>query len=104
MARKKAEAGQISKADAVRAALKEGYEKPEGVAFIKDRYGIDMHNQMFSSYKSQEKARAAKKGAEPEGGSSTAGRPAGRGGSSVNNGKAAELARAVKQLIELYGA
>ena len=51
----------VSKADAVRAALAEGIDSPdEGVAFIQERFGIEMGKPMWSSYKSQEKTRQAK--------------------------------------------
>lgn len=75
MARKKADAEptaeaalatteKVSKADAVRAALSEGADTPpEGIAFIKAKFGIDITPAHFSSYKSQEKARLAKKAA-----------------------------------------
>src|SRR3954471_15918281 len=52
----------ISKAAAVRDALEQGEESPEdGVAYIKKIHGIEMTRQSFSSYKTQEKARQAKK-------------------------------------------
>ena len=45
----------VSKADAVRAALKEGVEKPqEASAWIKEKFGIEIAPQVFSSYKSQQ--------------------------------------------------
>lgn len=58
-----------SKADAVRAAVAEGIDTPdEGVAFIKSRFGIEMAKPMWSSYRSQEKARQKKQagGAAPK--------------------------------------
>jgi hypothetical protein len=40
----------------------------DGTGFIKSHYGIDMTNQMFSSYKAQQKARDSKKeAAAPKG-------------------------------------
>ena len=43
----------VTKADAVRAALKLGIEKPqEGATFIKNKFGVDITPQVFSSYKS----------------------------------------------------
>ncbi len=52
----------ISKAKAVREALSRGKEGlEEGTDYIKSRYGIEISRQMFSSYKSQQKARDAKK-------------------------------------------
>jgi hypothetical protein len=54
----------ISKAAAVRDALAQGEDSPEGgIAFIKKVHGIDMTRQMFSSYKAQQKARDAKQAA-----------------------------------------
>ncbi len=45
--------GKVSKADAVRAAMKEGVSKPqEAVAFIKEKFGLDISTGMFSNYKS----------------------------------------------------
>src|SRR4051794_23156671 len=48
----------ISKAAAVRDALEQGEESPDdGVAYIKKIHGIEISKQMFSSYKTKEKAR-----------------------------------------------
>ena len=59
-----AEEKTISKAAAVRDALEQGEESPEdGVAYIEKVHGIEMTRQTFSSYKAQQKARDAKKGA-----------------------------------------
>lgn len=61
MARKKG----TSKADAVRAAIAEGLDAPEeGTAFIKEKFGLDVSKPQFSSYKSQQKARAKKAGGQ----------------------------------------
>jgi hypothetical protein len=59
----------VSKAEGVRQALAAGKEMPdEGVAYLLDKYGIVMDRQTFSSNKSQEKAREAKKAeAAPKG-------------------------------------
>jgi hypothetical protein len=52
----------VSKAEAVRRALAAGSESPEeGVAYLLDNFGIVMDRQTFSSNKSQEKNRQAKK-------------------------------------------
>src|SRR5690242_17418821 len=52
----------ISKAAAVRDALEQGEESPDdGVAYIRKVHGIEISKQMFSSYKSGQKARDAKK-------------------------------------------
>jgi hypothetical protein len=46
----------VSKAQAARAAIDEGYESPlQAVAWIKTRFGIDMAPQHFSAVKSQTK-------------------------------------------------
>jgi hypothetical protein len=46
----------VSKAEAARAAIDEGYESPvQAVAWIKTRFGIDMTPQHFSAVKSQTK-------------------------------------------------
>ncbi|HYH66062.1 MAG TPA: hypothetical protein VD866_15315 [Urbifossiella sp.] len=87
MARKKADAEEtaaptekVNKAAAVRAALAEGVDTPdEGIAFIKARYGIEMGKPMWSSYRSQEKARQAKRA----------------GGGSTRRGRAPRVASAV---------
>ena len=48
----------VSKADAVRAALAHGMEKPDdGVAYIKAKFGIDLPKPMWSSYRAQIRAR-----------------------------------------------
>ena len=58
----------INKASAVRAALADGLDTPDDIAeFAKSRYGLEISNQMVSSYKSQAKARQAKQADEPKG-------------------------------------
>jgi hypothetical protein len=100
MARKKAD-GKMTKADAVRAAIADGKDMPaEGAAHIKEKYGLDVTPQQFSTYKSI----ANKK----------AGRAPGRRGrkavtaAATSNGRSggnpADLARGVKQLIQQFGA
>jgi hypothetical protein len=59
-----AEPGQpsVKKIDMARAALAEGLDNPaEAVAWIKARYGIDLPKAQFSSYKSQLKAKEARR-------------------------------------------
>jgi hypothetical protein len=52
----------MTKTDAVKAALAEGVDKPEdGVAFIRDRFGLEVTNAQFSTYKSLAKAKGAAK-------------------------------------------
>lgn len=97
----------MSKADAVRAAVAKGYDKPAaGVKFILDEFGIEITPGTFSATKAQQKNRAAKKNGKPEGGINPVGiRSAARAtGGSSNHGKAADLARSVKELIAAYGA
>src|SRR3954468_20398166 len=54
MAKKKN--GGPTKADAVRQALKEGVESPQdGVAYVKEKFGLEITAQQFSTYKSIEK-------------------------------------------------
>jgi hypothetical protein len=60
MARKKAD-GKMTKADAVRAALAAGVDMPaEGSAHIKEKYGLDVTPQQFSTYKSIANKKAGK--------------------------------------------
>ncbi|HEX4610530.1 MAG TPA: hypothetical protein VH092_20240 [Urbifossiella sp.] len=103
----------ITKADAVRAALAEGIDTPdEGIAFILKRYGIEMGKPMWSSYRSQEKARQAKKA----GGGTPARRsrapkaeaapaPAPAASSPSRNGSigVAGSVETIKSLVEQYG-
>lgn len=105
---KKRGGDQPTKADAVRQAIAEGKDAPqEGVAYIKEKFGLDITAQQFSTYKSIAKKKAA-------GGSGTSsGRgPGGRrkavrstaGTGSNGTGSAADLARQVKSLVDAYGA
>lgn len=87
----------ISKADAVRDALKVGYDKPlAGVAFIKEKHGLDITPQVFSSYKTNE----GKKGS----GASVAVK-VGNGKPSKNGhaGNPFAVAHDVKALVNKYG-
>src|SRR3954469_26026547 len=57
MAKKKN--GGPTKADAVRQALKEGVESPQdGVAYVKEKFGLEITAQQFSTYKSIERKKA----------------------------------------------
>ena len=50
----------ITKAAAIRAALKAGIDSPtEGEKYIRDRFGIEVSRTHFSAYKSQEKAKSS---------------------------------------------
>jgi hypothetical protein len=95
----------MSKADAVRAALKAGMKKPaEGADFIKEKFGIEIGAQMFSAYKSQFAAKKAARKARKavRGGIVDNGRP--RMGSTVGNGKVIDLILEVRKLSDQYGA
>ena len=101
MAKKKEaeEAGTMSKADAVRAALAEGKTKPQDAcAWIKEKFDIDITPQHFSSYKSQEVKKQ-------EGGTSGGGRRAAEpAGQRVGSGNPVELAKQVRALVQQHGA
>jgi hypothetical protein len=92
--------------EAVKQALAAGKDQPaDGVAFVKEQFGITINNGAFSTLKSQIKKAS---GAKPSGGGrkpgSAASKPTGPG--VVGNGKAnpADLARSVKALVSQYGA
>ena len=54
-------AKEITKSEAVRRAVAEGVDKPqEGSAFIKEKFGLQVTPQHFSTYKSQQKAKEGK--------------------------------------------
>ncbi len=97
---------QVSKAEAVRRTIKDGVVKPiEAVAYIKEKFGIDMSAAMFSSYKSSEAKKAGGGTAGPVG---RPGRPAGRPALharpvAANGSGPAEAAEAVKLLVDQYG-
>jgi hypothetical protein len=64
----KTESPVISKSGAARAAVDEGYESPqEAVAWIKQRFGIEMGAQHFSAIKSQYRKKAKARKAAVEG-------------------------------------
>lgn len=93
----------ISGAEAVRRTLAEGIEKPiEAVAHMKEKYGVDMKPQVFSSYKSTEQKRAAG-GQNPV--SSRPGRPRTytRPAAPIGGSSPAEAAESVRDLVERYG-
>lgn len=97
MAKKKEEAGSMTKADAVRAAIAEGVTKPQdAVEWIKTKFDLDLTPAHFSSYKSQQ--------AKKEVVISSGGRKKESGGGIVDNGSPVELARQVKQLVDKFGA
>jgi hypothetical protein len=103
MARKKAH-GKMTKADAVRAAIAEGVDMPaEGAAYVKEKFGLDVTPQQFSTYKSIAKKKAGKapgrRGRKPGAPASTA------AVNSSTNGPAglAIQVEAIKSLVDLLG-
>jgi hypothetical protein len=95
-----APAATVSKADAVRAALKAGVAKPtEAVAYIKETFGLDISAAMVSTYKGNEKKRAGKR--RRRGRPANAWVNANTGGSS---GDVVDLVRQVRGLVDRYGA
>jgi len=105
MAKKTAE-GTISKADAVRAALKAGHDKPqEASTYIKETYGLDVTPQVVSTYKSidnKRKGKGKKRGRKPA--AEAAAAPGPKASSKPHMANPADLARGVKSLVETYGA
>src|SRR3954465_7440146 len=101
MAKKKA-GGQPTKADAVREALKEGVESPQdGVAYVREKFGLEITAQQYSTYKSIEKKKAAGGKAangRRRGGRRKADRPI-IGAGNNGTGNAVDLARQVKSLV-----
>ena len=100
MAKKAAGDGKLNKSEAVRQALAAGIDNPtEGSKHIKEKLGLDVTAQVFSTIKSltNKKQKGKKK----------AGKTAAFGGTGVGNGFAgnpADLARGVKSLVEQFGA
>jgi hypothetical protein len=98
--------GGVKKVDAVRAALAEGFTEPDdAVAFIKQRFGIDLPKPQFSSYKSQEKSkkRAGQSGMNARGVRFRAATATPAASAASDIGIVADLA-AVKRLVEKLGA
>jgi hypothetical protein len=102
------EAPKMKKSDAMREAIKRGIDKPQDASeFIKSEFGLDVTPQVFSSFKSISK----KKGGNSSGGKRR-GRPpqaqvatgGGVGGGNGRSSSPAELARAVKTLVDAHGA
>jgi hypothetical protein len=95
----------MSKADAVRAALKAGAKKPvEGAAFIKEKFGLEIGAPMFSAYKSQFAAKKAARRAQKAVGGGIVENGRTRLGSSVGNGMVIDLIVEVRKLSDQYGA
>lgn len=98
----------MSKAEAVRRALKAGIEKPqEGSEWIKAKFGLDVPPKHFSIAKSQEKAREGKEssGRKPSGGKSQKEIEFGNGfvGKGDDGFVPTELMRELFVLVEKYG-
>jgi hypothetical protein len=87
--------GSMTKTDAVRAAMAEGVEKPQGACeWIKTKFDIDITPAHFSSYKS---------GFKKKNGEAAPRTRAAAAGPRVGNGSPVELARQVKKLVDTYG-
>jgi hypothetical protein len=94
----------MTKTEAVKQAIAAGLDKPkEAVAYIKEKFGLDVGAQMFSSYKSQLNRKG---GAAP----AKRGRKAGVSKGTETHGlkgygtSGVELAREVKKLVDGFGA
>jgi len=103
---KKAADGKISKADAVRAALKAGHDMPQAASeYIKTTFGLDVAPQVVSTYKSidnKRKGKKVRKKADPS--SALVSKPATKTASNGHLANPADLARGVKSLVEQFGA
>lgn len=97
--------GSMTKADAVRAAVAEGKLKPQdGCAWIKEKFGIDITPQHFSSYKSSEAKKTGapgRRGRKPREAAAVVATP---NGAPVATGGAVDLAKQLKGLVTRYGA
>jgi hypothetical protein len=97
--------GSMTKADAVRAAVAEGKLKPlVACAWIKEKFGIDITPQHFSSYKSSEAKKTGtpgRRGRKPR--EAAAAPVSAPNGQRVGNRNPAELAKQVKQLVAAFG-
>lgn len=88
----------VKKIDAVRAALAEGIEKPdEAVAWIKEKFGIDLPKPQWSSYRSQIKSKEAGKTATPRQPSQLPPTPA-------KQGDVVDALETIKGLVQQLGA
>ena len=97
--------GAVTKSEAARVAIREGYDTPKkAVAFIKNRFGLDMNPQHFSAVKSIEAKKSGltrKRGRKPAGDSPSWSSPA-----IPPNGSAdlLEAIQTVKTLVASLGA
>jgi hypothetical protein len=101
MAKKKD--GGPTKAHAVREALKDGIDTPQdGVAYVKEKFGLDITAQQFSTYKSIEKSNKKKKKGDESGPAPARRSQPLKVPATASN--PADLARQVKGLVQQYGA
>jgi hypothetical protein len=92
----------MKKSDAMRAAIKEGIDKPqEASEYIKTKFGLDVTPQVFSSFKSISKKKEGEASAEPKPAAISAPKVNGK---HVATGGAVDLARQLKGLVTQYGA
>jgi len=107
MAKKTAEpatetAPTMSKTDAVKAAIAEGVDKPaDGVAYVKEKFGVDITAQYFSIIKSHAKLKGGKKSSRKVR-SSAAVSPASAPSSNGKHNVATSLAT-IKKLVDELG-
>jgi hypothetical protein len=112
-AAKAAPGEEMSKADAVRAAIAAGIEKPkDGVEYVKKEFGIEITPATFSVTKSQDAKKAREGGSEvAEKPTTTAKRgpkpktaaPAAAAAPSTNGSTGGSLVQGLKALVERYG-
>ena len=110
MAKKAAEEGKITQKEAVKQAIAAGKDQPkDGVAYVKETFGMELSTGGFSTLKTQLKSAGKtpgkKKRGRPAGVSTSAPTPAPKK-ASMNGHMAnpADLARGVKSLVEQFGA
>lgn len=85
-----------SKMDAVREAIREGMDKPQdGVAYIKEKYGLEIKPAMFSAYKTSMKVKSS-------GGKKTATKKTTT--TTTDNGISVDMVKGVKELVDRFGA
>jgi len=92
----------MTKADAVRAAIADGADKPiDGAAYIKEKFGLDVTPQQFSTYKSLAKKKGGQEG-HGKRGRKPAAKPA--AASSANGPKdVVQALEAIKALVNQLG-
>lgn len=102
-------AGKITQKEAVARAIAAGKDSPsDGVAYVRERFGIALNNGAFSTLKSQLKKAGdgtpAKRGRKPGRPGASDGARTGGMTSSGRTPNPADLARGIKQLVATYGA